>query len=318
MLTLYVLQSVVPLALVAWLAVTPPRSTIGFWTQAIATALGLNAVGTTGLWLFPPWWTPVAHGVLLSAVVIAGLATRRHFWPAGVAGWLTMVGFALLSLYAANVVRVALAVTSMPEGRSVDLASPLGPGTYLVANGGAGPSINAHAAWLDQSVAKHKPWWGTGHAVDLIAIDGWGLRANGLMPSEPSRYRIFGKPVVAPCAGEIVVALDGLPDMPVPETDTGHLAGNHVILRCAGVDILLAHFRKGSVAVRNGQQLATGDAIAAVGNSGNSSEPHLHIHAQRPGTTEAPFSGAPLPIRINGRYLVRNNRFVVPGQGVQP
>ena len=106
--------------------------------------------------------------------------------------------------------------------------------------------------------------------------------------------------------------------MPVPQADTDHLAGNHVILRCAGADILLGHFRKGSVLVGVGWKLSVRDAIAEVGNSGNTSEPHLHINAQEPGTAEAPFAGVPIPIRINGRYLVRNDRFEVRTQGDQP
>lgn len=86
---------------------------------------------------------------------------------------------------------------------------------------------------------------------------------------------------------------------------------NQIILRCKDLDILLGHFHTGSVQVVMGQSLKTGDAIAAVGNSGSTSEPQLHIHAQLPGTDTAPYSGAPIPIRINDQYLVRGDRFVV-------
>ena len=109
----------------------------------------------------------------------------------------------------------------------------------------------------------------------------------------------------------MIAVVDGLPDLPVPQMDRSHLAGNHVILRCAEAEILLGHFRKGSVRVEVGQRLRSGDAVAEVGNSGNTSEPHLHINAQEPGRVDAPFSGEPVPVRIDGRYLVRNNRFVV-------
>lgn len=316
MLTLYVLQAIVPLVGVAWLALASPRSAIGFWVQSIATALVLVAIGYTGIWMFPPWWTPFALGVLLSAAVMANMMGRQHqsHWPRGRSAWMVSAVFAAIGLCAANDARAAWAVATIPEVRSVDLASPLGPGTYLVANGGAGSSLNAHAAWLDQSIAAHKPWWGTGHAVDLIAIDAWGFRADAAMPSDPGGCLIFGKPVVAPCSGEIVAAVDGLPDMEVPQTDTNHLAGNHVILSCNGVHVLLAHFRKSSLVIRMGRQLATGETIAAVGNSGNSSEPHMHINAQEPGTADASFSGAPIPIRINGR----NDRLIIHAQVGKP
>ena len=205
-----------------------------------------------------------------------------------------------------------------PPGPVIDLASPLEPGTYLVANGGAALSLNAHYEVLDESVPAHRRWRGEAYGVDLVAIDRWGLRANGIVPAEPSRYVIFGRRVLAPCAGEVVAAVDGLPDMIVPQADAVNLGGNHVFLRCGANNIVLGHFRKGSLRVHAGQKLETGDPIAEVGNSGNTSEPHLHIHAQMPGTVEQPFSGAPIPIRIDGRFLVRNERFVVQKSGAQP
>lgn len=132
------------------------------------------------------------------------------------------------------------------------------------------------------------------------------------MPQDPRRYRIFGAPVLAPCAGDVIFAVDGLPDMQVPELDEKHLAGNHVILRCSGVDIVLGHFRQGSVHVALNQRLAIGALIAEVGHSGATNEPHFHIHAQTPGAPEAPFSGAPIPMRINSRFRVRNDRVEIP------
>jgi murein DD-endopeptidase MepM/ murein hydrolase activator NlpD len=79
-----------------------------------------------------------------------------------------------------------------------------------------------------------------------------------------------------------------------------------VILECDGVWVLLAHLRRGSVRVVAGQELQTGERLGEAGNSGNTGEPHLHIHAQTPGTADAPLAGTPLPIRIGGRYRYRN------------
>lgn len=313
MLILYLLQAFVPLILIAWLAFSPPRSTASFLVHSTATGVTLVALRFVGIWTFPPYWGLYCFAALLLATIIYDLVRNRDqsFWPDRLTGWLSLAGFGVLSLYAANKARVAYAASALPAGRSLDLASPLGTGTYLIANGGSNVSINAHADALDQTIAAHPPYRGTGYGVDFVAIDQWGLRADGVMPSNPRRYRIYGMVVIAPCSGNVIAAVDGLPDMPVPEVDEAHLAGNHVILRCKDLDVLLGHFHKGSVRVITGQRLKTGDPIAAVGNSGSSSEPHLHIHAQLPGTVIAPFSGAPIPIRINGRYLVRNNRFVV-------
>lgn len=318
--TLYLLQAIAPVILIAWLAFAPPRSAAGFWTQALSIGAELVAISLTGIWAFPPWWGPYVFGALLCAAIIRGMVVqpRRSLWPNHAIGWFSAAVFASLALYAANSVWFAVRARDNPSGRSIDLSSPLGTGTYLVANGGSSPAVNSHATLHDQSVAGHLPYWGTANGVDIVALDRWGLRSDGILPAEPDRYVIFGRTVIAPCAGIVITAVDGLPEMQVPKTDKDHLAGNHVILRCSEADILLGHFQQGSVVVRARQKLAVGDAIAQVGNSGNTSEPHLHINAQEPGTAEAPFSGAPITIRINGRYLVRNDRFVVARASGEP
>lgn len=320
MTTLFLMQAILPLLLIAWLAFAPPGNIAGFWMQSVATGLGIMAILYAGLWLFPPWWSPYAFGVLLVASVVSGLVWRERaaVWPGRLLHWFFAAGFAALGLFAANEMRLAIAATRIPDGAPLKLVSPLGSGVYLVANGGSGMAMNAHADALDQSIPAHKPYWGTSYAVDFVAIDRWGFRANGLMPADPRQYFVFGNPVTAPCEGEVVAAVDGLADMQVPIQDEPNLAGNHIVLRCVAADILLAHFKNGSVLVHKGQRLAVGSPIAEVGNSGASGEPHLHIHAQSHGTADAPFSGAPIPMLIDGRYLVRNDRFTVQENRVQP
>jgi septal ring factor EnvC (AmiA/AmiB activator) len=96
--------------------------------------------------------------------------------------------------------------------------------------------------------------------------------------------------------------------MPVPVADRGNMAGTLVVLECEGVWILLAHMRRGSVLVAKGHDARLGDPVGQVGNSGNSGEPHLHLHVQRPGTDSMPFGAEPIPLTIAGRYLVRGQR----------
>lgn len=93
--------------------------------------------------------------------------------------------------------------------------------------------------------------------------------------------------------------------------DRENMAGNHVAVDCGGFFVVLAHLRRGSIRVGRGDALQTGDLIGEMGNSGNSSEPHLHIHAQRGLPDGAPLGGQPLGLTINGRFLVRNDRLEV-------
>ncbi len=57
--------------------------------------------------------------------------------------------------------------------------------------------------------------------------------------------------------------------------------GNHIVLRCHGVAILMAHLKNRSVIPREGDRVSHGQPIGRVGNSGNTSEPHLHLHSVR-------------------------------------
>jgi murein DD-endopeptidase MepM/ murein hydrolase activator NlpD len=113
-----------------------------------------------------------------------------------------------------------------------------------------------------------------------------------------------------------VIAVDGAQDMPPPLADRTHMVGNHVILGCGAVWVVLGHLQRGSVAVHAGAVVEPGQPLGRVGNSGNTGEPHLHIHAQLPGTATAPLSGEPVPVRLGGRYLVRNDRVRTDREGV--
>lgn len=310
---LLVLQAIVPAGMIAWLAWRPPASWLGALVQVGATGMVLWALALSGLWLFPPWWTPHLYGVLL--VLVVSLTLRTHppggIRPASRAAWVAALGFGIVALAAAQHVAGALRGRVPPQGDVVDLAFPLGPGRYLVLNGGNHLSINAHLKTLDSSVARFRRWRGNSHGVDLIGIDPLGLRTRGVRPADPRGYQIYGTSVLAPCDGRVVHAEDGHPDQRIPSADTVNRAGNFVLLRCGAVDILLGHLRPNSVAVAVGEPVAIGEVVGEVGNSGASGEPHLHVHAQRPGSVVDPFDGAPLPVRLGGRYLVRGNRIAV-------
>ncbi len=73
-------------------------------------------------------------------------------------------------------------------------------------------------------MVRFRAYKGQSYGVDLVKLDGLGLRADGLNPPEPSAYNIYGTQVFAPCTGEVVAAEEGLPDMQVPIVDREHMA----------------------------------------------------------------------------------------------
>jgi hypothetical protein len=175
------------------------------------------------------------------------------------------------------------------------LAFPLQDGWYYVAQGGNSTSLNYH----NSSNAQQ-------YALDMAELNAIGSRARGIYPSALERYVIFGATVHSPCDGTIVEAVDSLPDLIPPATDREHPAGNHIVIRCEGVNVLLAHLQNGSVMVEEGSTVDTGQRLGRVGNSGNTSEPHLHIHAVRAGSGDALEA---VPILFEGRFAVRNTTF---------
>ncbi len=326
MATLFAIQLALPLALILWMALAAPRSAFGFWLQLGAAAACLWALALLGIWLLPPWWAPYGFALGLGLAAWVGLRRRRPLicmWPVTPGAWVVAALFVAVGVVSAYGIAIALRSQTAPPVPAVNLAFALGPGGYLIVNGGSDISTNAHLMTLDASVPKFRAWRGQSYGVDIVQIDALGLRVRGVLPADPKVYRIYGARVLAPCDGQVMLAVDDLPDMPVPNTDREHLAGNHVLLRCAArqsggvnagaeVDVLLGHLRPGSVQVRPGGSVAVGDWLGSVGNSGNSDEPHLHVHAQTPGPAGAPLSGDPLPIRFNGRYLVRGDRVELP------
>lgn len=315
MIWLYAVQFAAPLVLIGWLAWLPARSGLGVAVQVFGSVAALAVMALLGIWLLPPWWAPFVFVVALGLAAWLGWRRMRPFSPTVPrtgGAWAVAVLFVALGAASTYGTVNALRSRIAPAAGVVNLAFPLEPGRYLVVNGGSNGSTNAHLETLDAAVPRYRAWRGQSYGVDLVALDGFGLRARGVQPAEPHAYVIYGAHVLAPCGGEVLIAVDGRPDMQVPAVDRDHLAGNHLMLRCAEADVLLGHLQPGSVRVHAGAKAAVGDWLASVGNSGNTGEPHLHVHAQGPGPAEAPLGGDPRPIRFNGRFPVRGDRIKAP------
>ncbi len=312
--SLIVAQILVPLVLITWLAIAPLHNLLGVSLQALVTAIALLAIARMGMWIFPPWWTPYLYGLLfvLSLVIGVRRSKPQRKLPSHWLGWIAIIIFAALGVFVGNEAVQSWAGQFPPPIPAVDLAFPMWDGDYLILNGGNDIRINAHLKTLDESVLRFRAYRGQSYGVDIVKIDPFGLRAKGIVPSDLAAYQIYGEPVLAPCAGKILQASDGLPDMKIPQIDVVNRAGNYVILRCGNTDVVLAHFRPQSLSVQAGMTVKVGDRIAEVGNSGASDEPHLHIHAQRPGSSSNRLSGDPLPMRFNRRFLIRSDRVNLP------
>ena len=143
--------------------------------------------------------------------------------------------------------------------------------------------------------------FGSSYAIDLVPVDGQGRSASrswrGLLATEaPEIFVGFGRPVLAPVSGRVALVHDGEPDHEARRSQlallayalgqsgrarrgAAGLAGNHVAIAIGGEGpfVLLAHLQRGSPRVQAGQWVSEGESVGRCGNSGNSTEPHVHL-----------------------------------------
>lgn len=168
----------------------------------------------------------------------------------------------------------------------VELAAPVrGRWVALNSPGSAVPSHGTKAYGQRYAVDL-------AHPVDerLVSIN-WALQAR-----RPHSYSSFGEPVLAMMSGTVVRVQDSQRDHRARNTwplliymmtvegflrelaGASGLLGNHVIVEHDdGTYAAYAHLRRGSATARAGQRVRKGQQLAQVGNTGNTSEPHLHV-----------------------------------------
>ncbi|MCD4535939.1 M23 family metallopeptidase [Nocardioides sp. cx-169] len=191
--------------------------------------------------------------------------------------------------------------------------------------------------WLTQnSPANRVPSHGTtllatAYSIDFVPVDEAGRSApitweSLLRPEPPERFPGFGRPILAPVQGTVVRVHDtapdheafrGLPSVGYAITQRRRLAagwvelaGNHVMIETReGPVVAVCHLQRGSVRVQRGQSVRVGESLGRCGNSGNSTEPHLHLQAMDRSDVSHASAG---PLTFGGR-LPRNGEIIDGG-----
>ncbi|WP_373019281.1 M23 family metallopeptidase [Thiomicrorhabdus sp.] len=229
----------------------------------------------------------------LIAALYSFLKVRTLSWSLSGGKWSYLGGIALLALCGILLGVKILSGTCCPDN-PVKLAFPLGKGSYSILQGGSNGMTNPFHAMSEDGK----------YAIDIIEIGKLGNRATNFLPESLAQYHIFGNAVYSPCSGKVISAVDGLPDNMPTKVDREHTAGNHIVIKCKNIKVLLAHLKKGSVKIETGKSVKEGQRIGEVGNSGNSDEPHLHIQANR-------LDDQPVAILFGDRFVSTNDLYVV-------
>ena len=130
-------------------------------------------------------------------------------------------------------------------------------------------------------------WLAQRYAIDWVqyqTVDGKRTTWKGPEDKNDS-YFCYNQSIYSVAAGKVVDASDGMAEN-VPHSgkyavpiDFNNAAGNHVVVEIAPHRyVLYAHMRPGTVQVKTGDEVGVGQIIGHVGNTGSSSEPHLHMH----------------------------------------
>lgn len=142
-------------------------------------------------------------------------------------------------------------------------------GAWTVFWGGDTKELNYHVVSKAQK-----------NAFDIVIKDktGKSYKTDGKTNED---YYAFGKEIFAPCDGIIVLVVDGVKENKPGELNPIYVPGNSVILKTMNNEYLLfAHFKHHSIKVKEGEKVKQERVLGLCGNTGNSSEPHLHFHIQ--------------------------------------
>jgi len=159
------------------------------------------------------------------------------------------------------------------------IRSPLRGKNWLAANGPSNTSAHRRA----MIPVNGPPHIGQRYAIDWIQLGGDGKSFTG-DEHKNSSYHAWDQEIRAVADGKIVEVKDGIPEnvpnrgkIAAPITYET-LAGNHIIQELSeGYFAAYAHLRPGTLKVKAGDTVHAGDVLAHLGNTGNSSEPHLHF-----------------------------------------
>src|SRR5512142_600963 len=227
------------------------------WTGALALVAWWEFTG-----LFLRWgWA----AVLAAAVAQRWIRTPAEGYALGPAG----LGALLALLLAVAVLGPALRARTHP-GEPLALRFPLRGGRFLVTDGGDGAAsflVNYHYGFGGHRGAGVSA--SMRYAMDVVEVGRMGVEAPWLLPARNQAYRIWERPVHAPCDGVVAHVADDVQDNTAFGPDRPYGVGNQVVIRTgADVFVVMGHLRRGSVRVRPGQAVLAGEVVGQVGNSG--------------------------------------------------
>ena len=233
------------------------------------------------------------------AVVFVWVPLEARTAPASIMHRLTMDIGAGDSAKTQQLDGIAVPVTA----EAVAIGPPLRGGVWLTGNGPANESGHRRALIPVAGV----PAIAQRFAIDFVHVDETNKTFKGDQLKNESYYA-EGVDALAVANGTVVEVKDSIPEnvpginsraVPITLETVG---GNHVVLDIGGGHYAFyAHVKPGSIRVKLGDRVKRGQVIALVGNTGNSTEPHLHFHIS---DGVSPLGSEGVPYRLDSFEIV--------------
>jgi murein DD-endopeptidase MepM/ murein hydrolase activator NlpD len=237
----------------------------------------------------PPWWFRFGARIRGAATVLGFLGIAVGLIAIAVVPDLSPALILLLCVGGFAALLVGLGLTLAPGAPRIaarTIAIPV-RGRWTVMNGPTDrvPSHGTHGH-------------GQTFALDLVYEPHEGARpefGKGAAFRPPEEFPAFGEDILSPVDGTVIAVSDGARDHRTRSTwpavgymflesfvrelaGSRHVLGNNAVIDAGdGSYMVLAHLQRGSAQVKEGDRVRAGDVVGRCGNSGNSSEPHLHF-----------------------------------------
>jgi murein DD-endopeptidase MepM/ murein hydrolase activator NlpD len=205
-----------------------------------------------------------------------------------------------------NSAAVDIAPVALRAPAPIVIGPPLRGADWLAANGPNNRSIHRLALIPIQgrlAIAQR-------FAIDWVQLKTADATFTG-DPKDNKNYAAYGADVLAVADATVVATKDGIPENVPGLTSRAApitletVAGNHIILDLGGGNYCMyAHLQPGSLKVKVGDKVKRGQVLGLLGNSGNSTEPHLHFQVMD-GTS--PLGSEGLPYHIDAFELLSGN-----------
>ena len=301
---LIITHLIIPVGLILFTYIGKSRCKLDWFLKQIIVVLYLAILHITGSWHEINYYLRyVFELAYISGAVISYLRIRpeRFLGKRNIALWLfTAVAILICAfLYATSTPLAAYNYNVEP----VNLSFPFRNGVYAIINGGNGEKskfMNQHfyaTQFVQRGISSMVRF-----AIDIEKLNTFGFSNNKYGSKELDDYPIYGEILYSPCDGSIITASDDLQDEKIGPNELKVGSGNTIVIKMKDIYIMLGHLQKGSISVKVGDSVKTGQPIARAGNSA-SGIPHLHIQATKFGFVEG------VPIIFDGWFPVKNNLF---------